>query len=99
MTHDQDPEVGITDILVIGGLIGLACWLYANDPRGGDDDGGDWPDDNGGGGPDNGPDDLSSSYDTPQNNELPQRSGAVIGACTAEEAERWIAEYRNEVEG
>ena len=31
-------------------------------------------------------------------NELPQRSGAVTRAYTAEEAERWITEYQNEVE-
>ena len=81
MTHDQDPEVGITDILVTGGLIGLACWLYANDPRGGDDDGGDWPDDNGGGGPDNGPDDLSSSY-PPEEDAMNHRYPGSYGSKT-----------------
>ncbi len=30
----------------------------------------------------------------PESNNLPKDSGAIVGAYTAEEAERWIAEYR-----
>ena len=42
---------------------------------------------------------LRPHLDQPPSNELPQGSGAVTRAYTVEEAERWIAEYRNEVEG
>ena len=41
---------------------------------------------------------LEPHIDTPPSNELPERSGAVTKAYTAEEAEQWITEYRDEVE-
>ena len=36
---------------------------------------------------------LESHLDQPVSHELPENSGAITGAYTAEEAERWIAEY------
>ena len=36
---------------------------------------------------------LKPHIDKPESNELPQDSGAERGAYTAEEAEKWIAEY------
>ena len=36
---------------------------------------------------------LEPHVGKPESHELPQRSGAIVGAYTAEEAERWIAEY------
>ena len=36
---------------------------------------------------------LTPHIDQSESNELPQYSGAIIGAYTAEEAEVWIAEY------
>ena len=36
---------------------------------------------------------LEPHIDQPISHELPQNSGAIIGAYTAEEAEQWIAEY------
>ena len=36
---------------------------------------------------------LEPHVDTPASNELPEGHGAILGAYTKEEAERWIAEY------
>ena len=36
---------------------------------------------------------LAPHIDQPESHELPEGSGAVTGAYTAEEAEKWIAEY------
>ena len=36
---------------------------------------------------------LEPHIDQPASNELPENSGAITGAYTAEEAEQWIAEY------
>ena len=36
---------------------------------------------------------LNDHIDKPASNELPEGRGAIIGAYTAEEADRWIAEY------
>ena len=36
---------------------------------------------------------LAPHVGRPESHELPQRSGAIIGSYTEEEAERWIAEY------
>ena len=37
---------------------------------------------------------LEPHVGKPASNELPEGSGAIVGVYTAEEAERWIAEYR-----
>ena len=37
-------------------------------------------------------DDLMPHIDRPPSHELPENSGAITGAYTAEEAEQWIAE-------
>ena len=37
---------------------------------------------------------LSPQVGKPESHELPQDSGAIIGAYTAEEAEKWISEYK-----
>ena len=37
---------------------------------------------------------LEPHVGEPASNELPEGSGAIVGSYTAEEAERWIAEYR-----
>ena len=37
---------------------------------------------------------LEPHVGKPASNELPEDSGAIVGAYTTEEAERWIAEYR-----
>ena len=37
---------------------------------------------------------LEPHVGKPASNELPEGSGAIVGAYTAEEAEQWIAEYR-----
>ena len=36
---------------------------------------------------------LTSHIDQPKSNQLPENSGAITGSYTAEEAEKWIAEY------
>ena len=36
---------------------------------------------------------LVAHIGEPESNELPENSRAITGAYTAEEAERWIAEY------
>ena len=36
---------------------------------------------------------LTTYIGMPESHELPQDSGAITGAYTEEEAERWIAEY------
>ena len=38
-------------------------------------------------------DELIPHIDRPPSHELPENSGAITGAYTAEEAEQWIAEY------
>ena len=42
MTQESNGNGGIWDMLVIGGLLVGAVYLYLNDPRGGDDED-DWP--------------------------------------------------------
>ena len=38
-------------------------------------------------------DELIPHLDRPPSHELPENSGAITGAYTAEEAEQWIVEY------
>lgn len=38
--------------------------------------------------------DLEPHIGQPENNQLPQESGAITGSYTKEEAEKWIAAYK-----
>ena len=42
---------------------------------------------------------LEPHLDRPPSHELPEDSGAIVGTYTEEEAERWIAEYREAMRG
>ena len=70
MMQEHDSEGGIVDILIVGGMIAVAAWLYVNDPRGGgDSDGEDWPDE------------LSSSY-PPEEDAMNHRYPGSYGSKT-----------------
>ena len=68
MTQEPNGNGGIWDMLVTGGLLAAAVYLYLTDPRGGDD-GDDWPDD------------LSSSY-PPEEDAMHHRYPGSYGSKT-----------------
>ena len=40
---------------------------------------------------------LTPHIGQPESNQLPEDSGAITGSFTKEEAEEWLAEYKNEM--